>query len=160
MPRERLTNKDKRVLTERTDVKSSEFKEFQAILLNKSRERSDTRKVMIELMAQKFKIEDYLKSDRGAVIDVGYFLNEYLQTFEIRQNKFANYLGVPPSNFNRLIKGERSLSHELAYKMGRVFHINPMLLLDIQDKNKLAQIEENKKNENKKYSIDDLLNQS
>ncbi len=159
MPRERLTNKEKRVLTERTDVKSLEFKEFQALLLNKSREKSETRRVMIELMAQKFKIEDYLKSDKGAIINVGYFLNEYLKTFKIRQNKFADYLGVPPSNFNRLIKGG-SLSHELAFKMGRVFHINPMLLLDIQDKNKLAEIKEAKMNEIKNYSIQDLLNQS
>lgn len=159
MPRERLTNKEKRVLTERTDVKSLEFKEFQALLLNKSREKSETRRVMIELMAQKFKIEDYLKSDKGAIINVGYFLNEYLKTFEIRQNKFADYLDVPPSNFNRLIKGG-SLSHELAFKMGRVFHINPMLLLDIQDKNKLAEIKEAKMNEIKNYSIQDLLNQS
>lgn len=159
MPRERLTNKEKRVLTERTDVKSLEFKEFQALLLNKSREKSETRRVMIELMAQKFKIEDYLKSDKGAIINVGYFLNEYLKTFEIRQNKFADYLDVPPSNFNRLIKGG-SLSHELAFKMGKVFHINPMLLLDIQDKNKLAEIKEAKMNEIKNYSIQDLLNQS
>ena len=159
MPRERLSNKEKRVLTERTDVKSLEFKEFQALLLNKSRERSESRRVMIELMAQKFKIEDYLKSDKGAVIDVGYFLNEYLKTFEIRQNKFADYLGIPPSNFNRLIKGG-SLSHELAFKMGKVFQINPMLLLDIQDKNKLMKIKKTKMDEIKNYSIQDLLNQS
>lgn len=160
MSRERLTNKAKRVLTERMDVESLEFKEFQAFLLNKSRERSETRNIMVELMSQKFKIEDYLKSSKGTVIDVGDFLNEYLNTFEIRQNRFAIYLGVGPSSLNRVIKGEKSLSHELAFKMGKVFRINPMLLLDIQDKNKLIEIQEAKKSEIRNYSIEDLLNHS
>mgnify|MGYP007047694680 CR=1 FL=1 len=56
-------NKNKeQVLTDKMDVGTREFNEFQAILLNKSKERSNERKKMIELMALKFKMEDYLSS--------------------------------------------------------------------------------------------------
>jgi len=53
---------------------------------------------MIELMALKFKMEDYLRSkDKHSKLE-GDFLKAYLTTFEIRQNKFAQYIGVKPSN--------------------------------------------------------------
>lgn len=68
------------VLTDRMDVGTKEFNEFRAILLNKSKERSNDQKRIIELMAI------------------------YLNAFEIRQNKFANYIGLRPSNLTKLIK--------------------------------------------------------
>ncbi|PWH85241.1 helix-turn-helix transcriptional regulator [Brumimicrobium oceani] len=109
------------VLTDRMDVGTKEFNEFQAILLNKSRERSIEQKKVVELMSLKFKMEDYLNSKDKHFKLVGDFLKEFLNAFEIRQNKFADYIGMRPSNLTKLIKGERALNHELALVFGTIF---------------------------------------
>ena len=147
------------ILIDRTDVGTDEFNEFQAILLNKSKERTKERNNLIELMALKFKMEDYLRSDIKQSILVGDFLKEYLAAFEIRQNKFADYIGVRPSNLSKLIKGERSLNHELTLVLSKIFNNDPMLWLDVQDKNKLNELSKSKRNEIKKYSLKDLMSQ-
>ncbi len=144
------------VLTDSMDVGTKEFNEFQAILLNKSKDRSNEQKKKVELMALKFKMEDYLQAKDKHSKLVGDFLKAYLATFEIRQNKFAQYIGVRPSNLTKLIKGERSLNHELALIFGAIFDNDPMLWLDIQDKNKLYKLAKTKR---KKYSLDDLISQ-
>lgn len=151
-------NKNKtQVLTDRMDVGTREFDEFQAILLNKSRERSNEQKKVVELMSLKFKMEDYLNSKDKHSKLVGDFLKDFLNAFEIRQNKFADYIGIRPSNLTKLIKGERSLNHELALVFGTIFQNDPMLWLDIQDKNKLYELSKVKKNEIRNYSLEDLI---
>lgn len=159
MKKQEINKNKEQVLTDRMDVGSREFDEFQAILLNKSRERSNERKRMIELMALKFKMEDYLHSKDKHSELVGDFLKAYLNAFEIRQNKFAKYIGLKPSNLTKLIKGERSLNHELALIFGTIFGNDPMLWLDIQDKNKLYELSKTKRKEIEKYSLDDLISQ-
>lgn len=159
MNKQELNKNKEQVLTDRMDVGTREFNEFQAILLNQSKERSNERKRMIELLALKFKMEDYLKSEDKHSKLVGDFLKEYLSVFEIRQNKFAEYIGVRPSNLSKLIKGERSLNHELALVFGTIFGNDPMLWLDIQDKNKLYELSKLKRKEIRKYSLDDLISQ-
>ena len=132
---------------------------FKAILLNKSKARSREQNNLIELMSLKFQMEDYLRSESKQNLLVGDFLKAYLATFKIRQNKFAEYIGVRPSNLSKLISGERSLNHELALVFGKIFNTNPMLWLDIQDKNKLNELSKSKGSEIKKYSLKDLISQ-
>lgn len=158
MNKQEINKNKERVLTERMDIGTKKFNEFQAILLNKSKERSNERKKMIELMALKFQMEDYLNSEDKHSKLVGDFLKAHLKTFDIRQNKFAQYIGVRPSNLTKLIKGERSLNHELALVFGTIFGNDPMLWLDIQDKNKLYELSKTKRKEINKYSLDDLIN--
>lgn len=151
--------RDTQSLTDKTNVETDEFNQFQAILLNKSKERSKERNNLIELMALKFKMEDYLRSDSKQSLLVGDFLKEYLAAFKIRQNKFAEYIGVRPSNLSKLINGERSLNHELALVFGKIFNNDPMLWLDVQDKNKLDELSKSKRSKIKKYSLKDLISQ-
>lgn len=42
---------------------------------------------------------------------VGNLLKAYLAAFKIRQNKFADYIGIRPCNLSKFIEGERSLNH-------------------------------------------------
>lgn len=158
MKKQEMNKNKEQVLTDKMDVGTREFNEFQAILLNKSKERSNERKRMIELMALKFKMEDYLNSKDKHSKLVGDFLKDYLNAFEIRQNTFAHYIGVRPSNLSKLINGERPLNHELALVFGTIFGNDPMLWLDVQDKNKLYELSKVKRNEIKKYTLDDLIN--
>ncbi len=50
------------VLTNRMDTGTKEFNEFQALLLNKSKDRSEKQKKQIEFTARKFKMEDHQRS--------------------------------------------------------------------------------------------------
>lgn len=144
-------------LTEKTATDSRGFIELQAIILNKSKERTTDQKRKIELLAIKFKMEDYINSKDDYSLTVGYFLKSYLKAFHIRQNKFAEYVGLRPSNLTKLINGERSLSHELALVFSGIFGSDPMLWLDIQDKNKLYLLSKSQESRFKNLSLEHLL---
>jgi len=147
----------KGVLTNRMDVNSSDFVDFQAILLNKSKSQTESQKREIELLAIKFKMEDYLISDNSEVKLAGEFLKSFLKTTHIRQNKFADYIGLKPSNLNKVIGGERPISYEMAIILGRIFSTEPMIWLNIQAKNEFKKITQSKQSKCNQYSLDDLV---
>ena len=145
------------VLTDRMNTNSTEFDEFQAILLNKSRLRSSKQKRNVELLALQYNIEDYINTDNQDIKLVGDFLKQYLKTLKIQQNKFANYIGLKPSNLSKLITGERQINYNLALIFGKIFNISPMLWIEIQAKNELNKIESAKNKEYNNYSLNDLI---
>jgi addiction module HigA family antidote len=145
------------VLTSKMDIGTNEFKEFQAILLNKSRERSITQKSEIELLSLRFKMEDYFESEEQEVKLPGEFLKQYLKTLKIPQKRFANYINLKPSNLSKLIKGERPINYELAHIFGNLFDNDPLLWIEIQAKNELKKISQTRKNDFH-YSLNDLIN--
>lgn len=145
------------VLTNQMDVGTDEFKKFQAILLNKSKERSTAQKRDIELLALKFKMEDYLESEEQDVKLPGEFLKQYLKTLEIPQKKFANYINLNPSNLSKLISGERPINYELALIFGKIFNNDPMLWIEIQVKNEFKKINQSKHKKYHNYSLNDLI---
>lgn len=147
----------KGVLTNQMDVETDDFKKFQAILLNKSKDRSASRKRDIELLALKFKMEDYLELDEQDVKIPGEFLKQYLKTLKIPQKRFANYININPSNLSKLINGERPINYELAIIFGKIFNNNPMLWIEIQAKNELNRIRKIKHNKYRDYSLNDLI---
>ncbi len=150
-------NKKDFVLTERMNTNNEDFDNFQAIILNKSLERSELRKQKIKLMANKIKIQDYLNSNTKKQIPIGFFVRQYLASFNLRQNEVATYIGTQPASINKLINGQRELNHELALKLGSLFRIDPMILLDVQDKNKFKTLHEKNKSELVNYSLKDLI---
>ena len=145
------------VLTHQMDVETDDFKKFQAILLNKSKERSVSQKREIELLALNFKMEDYLALDEQDVKLPGEFLKQYLKTLGIPQKRFANYININPSNFSKLISGERPINYELAIILGKLFNNNPMLWIEIQAKNELNRLRKMKHNKSRNYSLNDLI---
>lgn len=146
------------VLAERMDVGTEEFNEFQAVILNKSRENTEKQKRKIELLAIRFRMEDYLNSNSKDIVQAGEFLKDFLKITHVRQNRFADYIGVKPSNLNKLIGGERPINHELAIILGKIFNVEPILWLKIQAKNELIRIARQNKDKFMNYSLDDLVN--
>lgn len=144
------------ILTNQMDVNSSEFEKFQAKLLNKSRERTEEQKINIELLALKYRIENYLEREEGEIKLAGEFIKQYLKVLQIKQNRFASYIGIKPSNLSKLLKGERPINYELALILGKIFNINPMLWIEIQAKNELLSLKRRRK-DFYKYSLKDLL---
>lgn len=146
------------LLTDQMDTNSSAFDEFQAQLLNKSRNRSLEQKRKVELLALKYRIEEYLESDEGELQTAGTFLKAYLKAFQIKQIRFAEYIGLKPSNLSKLLKGERPLNYNLAIVLGQIFNLNPMLWIGIQAKNEMSLLKRTKEETYQKYSIQDLIN--
>lgn len=146
------------LLTDRMDIGSDEFKKLQKILLEKSNRQTPLQKQSVESMALKFQMEDYIHSNSNDELKLaGDFLRLYLNVFSIRQNKFADYIGMRPSNLNKLLNGERPFNSELALIVGKIFNIDPMLWLEIQAKNELIQVVNKRSIQLKKYSLRDLI---
>jgi plasmid maintenance system antidote protein VapI len=145
------------VLTNRMDVGTESFNEFQAILLNKSKERSIEQERKIELLALKVKMEDYLKYEGPDFKKAGEFLKLCLKASHVQQNKFAEYIGLKPSNLSKLIVGERPINYELALIFGEIFNIDPMLWIKIQAKNELKKLTIISDGKYKNYSLKDLV---
>lgn len=158
MKRQKYHEPTNGVLTDRMDTDTSEFNQFQAILLNRISQQTEPQKRKVELMALKFKMEDYLQSkEKNELKLAGEFLKSYLKILGIQQKKFADYVGVRPSNLSKLLKGERPISSEMALILGRIFNQDPMLWLEIQTKNELIKLSRTKSKELKKYSLEDLI---
>lgn len=145
------------MLTDQMDISTQGFDEFQAILLKKSKERSDDQKRRIELLTLKYQMEDYLNSDKGKERSAGEFLKTILRSLHIQQNQFASYIGWKPSNLSKLINGERTINYDLALIFGRLFNHNPMLWIEIQAKNELNRLKYAEENKYSAYSLNDLI---
>lgn len=143
------------VLTEKIDTGAEEFDQFQAFLLNKSKDRSEKQQQKIDMLSLQYKMQDYIKT-AGHSKTVGDFIREYLNVLGIKHSEFARYLDINPSNFSKILSGERPLNYELALILGVLFEVEPIIWLTIQNRNKLHELEKEKKNELKEYSIDDI----
>jgi len=157
MKRNNNTEPTNGMLTNPMDIGTDEFKDFQAILLNKAKSRSEAQQREIELLAIKFKMQDYLESEEAELKLPGEFLKEYLKMLEIPQKKFAHYIKINPSNLSKLIKGDRPINYELAIILGNIFNNDPMLWIEIQAKNELKKIRKTETRKFNNYSLKDLM---
>lgn len=87
------------------DIGTRRFYEFQSILLEKSRKIDSLQKKLIELLSIQYQMEDYINSDNEKERTAGDFLKSILRSLNIPQNRFADYIGLKPSNLSKLIKG-------------------------------------------------------
>ena len=144
-------------LTKKMDVGTNGFDDFQAILLGKSKKRTENQKRKIDLLTLKYQMEDYLNSGQSSEKTVGDFLKLILKTLKIQQKQFAEYIGLKPSNLSKLINGERSINYDLALILGRLFNHNPMLWIEIQAKNELNRLLHAERKKYSIYSLNDLI---
>ena len=155
--KKRLEEPKESALTQKMDVGTQGFDDFQAILLGKSRERTENQKRKIELLTLKYQMEDYLNSEDSQEKSVGDFLKLILKTLKIQQKQFAEYIGLRPSNLSKLLNGERSINYDLALIFGRIFNHNQMLWIEIQAKNELGRLLHAERNKYSIYSLNDLI---
>ncbi|MDA3818811.1 MAG: HigA family addiction module antitoxin [Prolixibacteraceae bacterium] len=157
MERKKNTEPSNGMLTNQMDIGTDEFKDFQAIMLNRVKSQTEAQRREIELLAIKFKMQDYLESEDTQLRQPGEFLKEYLKTLEIPQTKFAHYIDINPSNLSKLIKGDRPINYELAIVLGKIFNNDPMLWIEIQAKNELKKIRRARTRQFNHYSLKDLM---
>lgn len=155
--KKRLKEPKESVLTQRMDIGKKGFDEFQAILLNKSKSRTDNQRMRIDLLTLKYQMEDYLNTDDSQEKSVGDFLKLILKELNIQQKEFAEFIGLEPSNLSKLINGERSINYDLALIFGRLFSHEPLLW--IEAKNELNRLLNAEKKKYSIYSLNDLVNE-
>ena len=82
---------------------------------------------------------------------------QFINALNIKKKDFAKYVEFEESNLSALLKGRRKLNTDLAIKLGRIFKLDPVIWLHIENKNNL--LIEHQKNEQKyaRYTLYDLL---
>jgi addiction module HigA family antidote len=155
--KKRIEEPQEGVLTQSMDVGTKGFDDFQAILLKRSRDRTEDQKLRINLLTLKYQMEDYLTSKKTEEKSAGEFLKTILKTLQIQQNQFASYIGLKPSNLSKLISGERSINYDLALIFGQLFNHEAMLWIEIQAKNEMSKLLHAERNKYAVYSLNDLV---
>ncbi len=141
---------------EHNDAKD-ERKELQAFILNRKKKLSVEKQLEIEFLAIRLRMDEYVSAENFQTYTVGDFIKECLNVAKIRQNKFAEYIGLKPSNLSNVLNGNRPLNYEFALILAKIFNISPMLWLEVQMKNELEKIIELKQTNLTNYSLDDLV---
>ena len=65
-------------------------------------------------------------------IHPGEYLNEMLEELELSQQRVARDIGVAPTRISQVINGQRSITAELALRLGRYFRQSPRFWLNLQ----------------------------
>ncbi len=147
------------VLTTQMNANTNEFKEFQELLKEKSESFSLKQKNEIELFSLQIKIEDYLNfhEDENNITPVGEFLRMYINKLNLKQNKLAKYIGLNPTNFNKILSGNRKVNFEISYMLSQIFNLDPKTWILIQVKNEYLALKKNKEKYFQQFNLDDLI---
>ena len=157
MKQSKQINLETGALTVPMDIGSDAFKDFQLFIKSKSMSQTEGQRRLVKLMGLKFQMEDYLSHDNPEHISIGDFLKAFLSTAQIRQNRFAEYIGLQPSNFSKLLNGDRKLNVEVALILSNIFDVAPSTWIGIQTKNELSNVSEEKLKSYSKYQLKELL---
>jgi antitoxin HigA-1 len=70
--------------------------------------------------------------DRLPRIHPGSFLRDELEALELSARKFAEHIYVPHNAVTEIMNGERSISAQMALRLGQAFNTTPQYWLDLQ----------------------------
>lgn len=63
----------------------------------------------------------------------GQYVGELIEDYEMTQKEFAENLGVSPKTISKLVKGEESISNEIAQKLEKFTNISMKTWLNLQN---------------------------
>ena len=63
----------------------------------------------------------------------GQYLGELIEDYEMTQKEFAENLGVSPKTISKLVKGEESISNEIAQKLEKFTNISMKTWFNLQN---------------------------
>ncbi|EIC77215.1 hypothetical protein A4224_01185 [Streptococcus oralis] len=63
----------------------------------------------------------------------GQYIGELIEDYEMTQKEFAENLGVSPKTISKLVKGEESISNEIAQKLEKFTNISMKTWLNLQN---------------------------
>jgi antitoxin HigA-1 len=71
-------------------------------------------------------------TDNLPPIHPGNFLRDELETLELSARKFAEHIHVPHNAVTGIMNGERSISAQMAIRLGQAFGTTPQYWLNLQ----------------------------
>lgn len=69
-------------------------------------------------------------------------MEDFIEGFEITQNKLAVSIGVPPRRINEIVHGKRAITADTALRLGRYFGVDPQFWLNLQTRYELELAED------------------
>ena len=63
----------------------------------------------------------------------GQYIGELIEDYQMTQKEFAKKLGVSPKTISKLVKGEESISNEIAQKLEKLTNISMQTWLNLQN---------------------------
>ena len=69
-------------------------------------------------------------------------LEEFMKPYGLSQNGLAQALGVSPMTVNQIVHGKRSVTAEVALRLGRYFGMAPQFWLNLQSRYDLEKAED------------------
>ena len=102
-----------------------------------------------DLLSIQYRMEYYLltnNSDIRKTRSLEEFLRYFLETLNIPFKFFALSIGTTDANLKKYLTGKRKFTLDLAMKFGAFLHTPPELWLNIQSKNDIIQLQEEKSN--------------
>ena len=73
----------------------------------------------------------------------GYYIEEYIENIGLTQEDFAKLIGTTQKNISLLIRGEQSLSIDIAFKLSRIIGTSIKYWLNIQNEYDTLILEDN-----------------
>lgn len=87
------------------NVNNESFKTTRGLIEKACAAQSDDRKIKTKISSLRFQMEDYLRDENPSeFITAGWFLNELIQSIQVKNKVFANYIGIQASNLSALHK--------------------------------------------------------
>ncbi|ULQ51635.1 helix-turn-helix transcriptional regulator [Flavihumibacter fluvii] len=149
----------KKVVAPWTEEKLSRVKAF---LEKENKMPIHAKDRMSALMSIQYRMEYYLltpNSEISKIRTLEEFLAAFLKTLNIPFKLFALSIDTTDANLKKYLTGTRKFNTDLAMKFGAFFHIPPELWLNIQVKNDIVRLQEEKKlrKSYEQYNYENLL---
>lgn len=146
-------------LTEPMDRNSKGYQDLKLLIKGKVAATSVKDKIEIALWALEYEMEDYLKQSE-VLVSVGSFISQFIQSVDITQKDFADFIDLNPSNLSKVLSGDRRLSLELAIILEKISSISAELWLAVQYKNEVVSLKKTKESSFKRFSLNNLTARS
>lgn len=78
-------------------------------------------------------MSNYVEFDNKIAFHPGYYIKEYIEEVGLTQEDFANRLGTTPKNISYIIRGEQSISVDIANKLSRMIGTSIKYWLNLQN---------------------------
>lgn len=103
-------------------------------------------------------MSNYIRYNKTVAFHPGYYIDDFINFYNITQKDFASRLGTTPKNLCKLIKGEQSLSTDMAKKLSCVTNMSMEMWESIQKgyDEALSFVEDEKRKEREKKVISDI----
>ena len=92
-------------------------------------------------------MNNYVEFGNKIAFHPGYYIKEYIDDLGITQEEFAIRLGTTPKNISVLLRGEQSLSVDIAAKLSRMLGTSVKFWLNLQSEYDSLLVEKNAQDE-------------